>query len=251
MNKELIIQRFSKASASYTEEATVQRQIAATMLSLLQQYIHPEAIKKILEIGCGTGLFTRLLLRWISPDEMLLNDICPNMSEQLKDITNDQIRFEPGDAETSPFPSGFNMIVSCSAIQWFKAPEAFFSRISPFLQNEGILAFTTFGKDNIREVTSLTAQGLAYLSLEDLKEKLSPHYNILHASEDKIIKPFSTPTEVLYHLKRTGVTGLHRQNWTKASLRQFCEEYNRRYQKGNEVTLTYHPIYIIAKKKDL
>ncbi|MDR2916242.1 MAG: malonyl-ACP O-methyltransferase BioC [Tannerella sp.] len=250
MNKELIIRRFAKASASYEEEATVQRQIAVKMASLLTSRINPGYCRKILEIGCGTGIFSRILIDRLKPERMLLNDICPEMHEQVKDIVNDHILFKSGDAETYPFFGKYNLITSCSAIQWFKDPEAFFLRMHQLLTAEGILAFSTFGNDNIREVYSLTGQGLSYLSPEELRNKLSDRYSLLHVSEEKIRKRFRNPKDVLYHLKRTGVTGIRQQQWTREGLMRFCDQYRMLYSDQEEVTLTYHPIYIIAQKKN-
>lgn len=252
MDKKLITQRFAKAASSYGEEATVQRLIAGKMASILALYIQKENRRKILEIGCGTGIFSRMLIGLLKPERMLLNDICPEMHEQLKDIVNDRIIFRSGDAETYPFGQMneiYDVIASCSAIQWFKDPDAFFTRMHPLLATEGILAFSTFGNDNMKEISALTGQGLPYFSPEELKVKLSDRYHLLYISEEKIRKRFGDPKDVLYHLKRTGVTGIRQQPWTRTRFISFCDEYRTRYGDEGEVILTYHPVYIIAQKK--
>lgn len=251
MNKELIVRRFSRAAVSYEEEATVQRQIAARMIDLLKISISAERYRNVLEIGCGTGLFSRMLQKQIFPQRMLLNDICPEMENSLDDLLGADICFRAGDAETYPFSGGYDMITSCSAIQWFKEPAVFFKKAYNLLAPGGVLAFSTFGEDNLQEITSVTGQGLTYPSLCELQEWLSSQYEILHISEERILKTLDSPMEVLYHLKRTGVTGIKQQKWTKTHLQSFCAEYNRLYNTGQSVTLTYHPIFLIARKKDL
>jgi hypothetical protein len=77
---------------------------------------------------------------------------------------------------------------------------------------------------------------------------LSGTYTIIHASEEKIFKRFEHPGDVLYHLKRTGVTGLSQQRWTKTRLMRFCNDYRSLYGNTEGVTLTYHPLYVIAAK---
>ena len=38
--------------------------------------------------------------------------------------------------------------------------------------------------------------------------------------------------------------------WTRGRLQSFCEEYIRMYGKDDRsVSLTYHPIYVIARKR--
>jgi len=249
-HSQLIIRRFSKAAASYEKEATVQRRIATTMTDLLKTYLPPLNIQSILEIGCGTGIFSRMLVQAFTPSQMFLNDLCPEMENNLQDILNRNVKFQSGDAEKYSFQGTYNLITSCSALQWFKDPEAFFTKSHSLLDTNGILAFSTFGKENLREITSITGQGLSYLSIQEITGMLSENYEIIHTSEEYISKTFHAPMEVLYHLKRTGVTGLKQQQWTKEHLRCFCSEYNRLFNNDGALPLTYHPIYIIVKKRE-
>lgn len=249
MNKQLIKARFTKAANSYDKEATVQRQIAANMISLMNEYISPEC-KTLLEIGCGTGIFSRLLIKHIQPERMIMNDICPEMEGNISDIMNGNNRFVCGDAEALFFPGGMDMIASCSTIQWFANLHSFFERCYKSLNDTGFLVFSTFGKDNMREISSLTGAALPYRSKSELENELiSLDYTIIHSGEEKIIKSFDTPVSVLHHLKRTGVTGIRTQSWTKSTLDEFYRNYIQKYSSGNQVSLTYHPIYIIAKKR--
>ena len=161
------------------------------------------------------------------------------------------VSFLPCDAETLDFPQGTDLITSCSTLQWFADTERFFARCHRFLSDGGILAFSTFGKKNMREIHTLTGHGLEYLSLDNLKVLLSPRFEILYAEEEIVSLPFGTPLEVLRHLKQTGVTGTEKRVWTRGRLQSFCDEYIRMC--GNDdrsVSLTYHPIYVIARKRE-
>lgn len=249
MDKSLIRTRFARAAGSYLQAATVQRDVARKMAGLLHTYLPSAPCRKALEVGCGTGLFTRLLLKDIRPQQLLLNDICPEVSGCFSDLLNRDISFCQGDAEQFPFPAGQNLIASCSAIQWFNNPEGFFERCHHLLDAGGYLAFSTFGKENMREVTSITGASLPYRTLDELKSSLSVHYETVHYSEEILRLSFSSPLEVLRHLKQTGVTGIHRRAWTKADLSDFCRRYSEQFtEEDTTVSLTYHPIYIIVKK---
>lgn len=249
INKQLITRRFSRAVESYNREAVAQKQIAYHMNDMLAHYL-PVRPKHVLEIGTGTGFLTRRLVETLQPERLVLNDICQDMQTCFADLlTNNGVTFLPGDAESLPLPSGQDLIVSCSVLQWFVSPEQFFKRCNALLSRRGYFAFSTFGKENLKEITTLTGDGLPYRSLEELKQALAVHYDIVSAREEHISLTFDTPLKVLYHLKHTGVTAIRQQTWTKRDLKAFCDRYARLFGWGDSVTLTYHPIYIIAQKK--
>ena len=85
MNKRLIAERFSKAITTYPKEANVQRQIAGKMIRLLTEHI-PSPCSKVIEFGCGTGIYSRMLLQALRPEELLLNDLCPDMKYCCEDL---------------------------------------------------------------------------------------------------------------------------------------------------------------------
>lgn len=162
MNKRLIAERFSKAITTYPKEANVQRQIAGKMIRLLTEHI-PSPCSKVIEFGCGTGIYSRMLLQALRPEELLLNDLCPDMKYCCEDLLmKKQVSFLPGDAETVSFPTESTLITSCSALQWFESPENFFERCNTLLNNQGYFAFSTFGKENMKEIRELTGNGLPY-----------------------------------------------------------------------------------------
>lgn len=248
MNKLLIKKRFSKASGSYDEEASIQRQIAERMIFLIKKFISGK-INHILEIGCGTGIFSRLLLQEINPDRMFLNDICPDVIKNLDDLLDDHTIFLEGDAEFYPFPANQDLITSCSCLQWFDSPEKFLINCTSLLNEKAYLAFSTFGKDNLQEINTISGKALSYLSIKEWEEVLSERYEIIFSEEDKITLNFKSAIEVLLHMKKTGVTGTNDQIWTKSKLDSFCHQYHQLFGNKNGVSLTYHPIYILACKK--
>lgn len=249
IDKNLITSRFSRAVESYDREAVAQKQIARRMGGMLDKHV-PRPCGRILEIGSGTGFLTRRLVEIFHPERLVLNDICREMSTCFTDLLGSgQAAFLAGDAESLPFPEGQDLIVSCSALQWFVSPERFFERCTRSLGQQGYLAFTTFGVDNLKEVASVTGDGLRYRSLQELEAALHAHYEVVLACEERICLAFDSPLHVLYHLKHTGVSAVRRQAWTRRDLQDFCDKYARLFGNGYPVPLTYHPIYMIAKKK--
>lgn len=259
MDKRIIAQRFAKARNTYAQEAHVQRQVAEKMLRLLLEATgmaedgqkKATGFHRVVEVGCGTGCYSQLLLNRLNPDSLLLNDLCPEMKECVEEIcTSPAVRFVPGDAEQTDFPPETDLITSCSTLQWFTDPAIFFRRCHTALRQDGILAFSTFGTENMRQIRQLTGHGLDYLSLEAWRAMLLPGFELLYAEEEHASLFFPTPEDVLRHLKQTGVTGTEKRIWTRGRLQVFSEEYIRRFSNTEgKVELTYHPIYIIAKKQ--
>lgn len=249
MDKRLIAERFARARDTYSQEARVQQQVAEKMMRLLTEHT-PLGFQNVVEFGCGTGSYSRILLHRLQPEKLLLNDLCPEMKECLTDVLPQAgVQFIPGDAETLDFPEGTDLITSCSTLQWFNEPEQFFARCHSFLTEGGYLAFSTFGTENMREIHRLTGHGLEYLPIEALNKLLAPYFETVYAEEEIVPLSFSAPLQVLQHLKQTGVTGTEKRIWTRGRLQTFCNGYAEQFHgKDGGVTLTYHPIYLIVRK---
>lgn len=245
-DKELLRKRFAGATGSYDSEAVAQKAIAGN-LALMAAVTVPAAFRdRIMEIGCGTGLLTRAMTADFVPDVLYLNDICPEFGRLFEDLG--YVELIPGDAEQVPFPNGLGMIVSSSALQWFDDLEGFFGKCRTSLRDGGYLVFSTFGPGNLREVTALTGKGLRYPSLARLKEMLGPGFEVMSAAEAEMSLYFRSPLEVLRHLKRTGVNGLERRSWTRGDLDLFCRSYEECFRSDAGCRLTYHPVYVAARK---
>ena len=61
---------------------------------------------------------------------------------------------------------------------------------------------------------------------------------------------FEHPVKVLRHMKYTGVNGTRQKYFGKEEMFEFTEKYAEQFSTDHQtVTLTYHPIIIIAQKK--
>ena len=74
MDKQLIASRFAKARNTYTREARVQQQVAEKMMQLIKEPY--TRFRRVVEFGCGTGSYSRILLHTLQPETLLLNDLC-------------------------------------------------------------------------------------------------------------------------------------------------------------------------------
>ena len=147
------------------------------------------------------------------------------------------------------FPGRFDLVVSASAFQWMRDLRGFFHRLAGLLQPGGCLLFNTFLPDNLFEIRTLTGRGLDYPTAAELGSWLSSDFEVKRCEEKTICFTFTSPVEVLRHLKATGVTATGNHLWTKGRLEQFRKQYIEQFSTPDgSVTLTYRPVYFVAIK---
>lgn len=248
--QERIRRRFSQAVNTYDDHAEAQKRICAHLVQLLTAYTSSH-FRRVLEIGCGSGGFTRLLKQECQIEEWILNDLCETWQSAIEKLfPSAPPLFLPGDAERLAFPGKFDLIASASTLQWMKDLPCLLHKLSSILSPGGVLVFNTFTPNNLHEIKKLTGEGLSYPATTQLREWLSADFQIIHEEEDNVPLTFRHPLEVLKHLKYTGVTANTSCVWTRGKQERFCRDYQERFPSAEGgVTLTYRPLYILVVKR--
>lgn len=244
--------RFSRHFDTYEQQAVVQRSMAYELVQNTTAVCENQPLH-ILEIGCGTGLVTKELIRTCSIAHYCGNDIVAESQihsrSLLKEIPSSNFSFITGDAsQITQVPFVPNIIISGACFQWMRDLASLIANLHSFLPVGGILAFSSFGPENYTEIRQLSGFGLDYHTFDALKNMLSEQFEILVADEKLTKLYFSNPTDVLRHIRETGVNGLSPVRWTKKELLSFTDSYIRLFASAEGLPLTYHPIQIIAKK---
>ena len=239
--------RFARAAATYDAHAEAQQRICRHLVEMLPDD-ELGRFRRVLEIGCGSGCLTRALMARIDGGEWTLNDLCEHWRPALEELTaGRKCRFLFGDAERLPLGGPYDLIASASALQWMRDLPAFLRELRQRLAPGGLLLFNTFTPDNLKEIRLLTGEGLDYPSVESLADWLSSFFSVRRMEESAITLTFPDPLSVLRHLKYTGVTGNASVAWTRGEQARFCEAYRERFLTvDGQVTLTYHPVYVLA-----
>ena len=232
MNKELIQKRFSRKLKTYNSHAGIQKQMAEQLINYA-----PQNNNSILEIGCGTGLLIKF-------KQYTALDIVSGCEEYIKQIDKN-INFINADIENYiQNCERYDLIISNASLQWIENLPEFIKKLIEKLNTNGILAFSTFGTENFREIYYVLGKTLPYYSKNQLMEVLK-EYN-LKIEEEIRIMAFKTPKDVLNHIRQTGVNALSSEVWTKKDLLNFEKEYN--VFCANHPTLTYNPMYVKIQK---
>lgn len=251
VDKHIVEQRFARSVQTYRQHALVQNQMAQQLTDMARPYLNLGS--KMFEVGCGSGTLTQYLVREFEPSTLIANDLVSGVLPEILNITNEHkslsFKFLLGDAEVIEFPNSTDAVFAGAALQWFHQLEQFFIKAAESLNEKGILAFSTFGSSNYKEIQQTTNKSLSYKTLHQLKSLLQPHFTILEQTESTQTLWFDHPIEVLRHIKATGVGGVVKQSWCKRQLDDFISDYQQFYTSGKGYPLTYHPILIVVHKK--
>lgn len=163
IDKRLARQSFSRAAASYDEAAVLQREVARRMLERLQYVKHSP--QTILDAGSGTG-FGRTLLRsrYRSATIVELDFALPMLQASARApiltrlvdrLRGGHVHHLAGDVERLPLANNsVAMVWSNMTFQWCNDLDATFKEMRRVLQPGGLLLFSTFGPDTLKELRS-------------------------------------------------------------------------------------------------
>lgn len=241
---------FSAAAYTYEQSAEPQARVAETLWARLCAEFETRDERlplegRIIEVGCGSGLLTRLYADRVNPPTLELWDLAPAGSHQW----HEGARYRQCDAEIEIAKlesESIDLILSASAIQWFNSPSAFISRAVRALRPGGILAVAGFGPGTLEEISSITGNSLPYIPINKLIASAGTvgsdglGVEILFAEEETIIADFGSSRELIDHLRLTGVNALSRSSVGRT--RQFLNSL------GPHPSLTYRPYYLILRR---
>jgi malonyl-CoA O-methyltransferase len=244
---------FQRSLPSYHAASVAQAQIADALVQALQWSGAPTRFARVFEFGCGTGHLTSHLLHQFSIRDLSLNDLLPDCVAALQPILHRYsatANFYPGAIETLDLPTGLDLIASASTVQWVDDPASLMLRLSGYLAPGGWLALSGFGTGHFAELRSVGGFGKApsYLDPVDWQRILPSNLHILALQSQPITLQFPDALSLLRHLRQTGVNAPASRVWTRADLAAFDARLRQGLPKDSDLTLTYCPVILIARK---
>jgi len=159
LDKRQLRRSFERAASTYDRAAVLQREICGRALERLDLVKLAPVV--VLDAGSGTGFAAQALARRYPGAMVVEFDIAPAMLQTArarlprwkKWIGRQRELFVCGDNEQLPIRAGsVGMFWSNLAFQWANDLPRVFSECERVLQPGGLLSFTTFGPDTLKEL---------------------------------------------------------------------------------------------------
>jgi malonyl-CoA O-methyltransferase len=158
LEKRAIRRSFERAAQRYDESAVLQREVLARLL----EHLDPIRLapRRIVDLGCGTGAAFEALARRYPEAQQVGVDLAHPMLRRAagrgswwkRALGARAPRLICADAERLPLAAASAQLVfSNLALQWCR-PEAVFAEAARVLAADGLLIFSTFGPDTLKEL---------------------------------------------------------------------------------------------------
>ena len=160
LDKKQLRLAFDRAAGSYDQAAVLQREISNRMQARLEYIKYRPDV--ILDAGSGTGYGTQQLARRYPQSRLIAVDLARAMLMQARPNTTWWQRMLPlqqhtdyvcADIEQLPFGNeSVGLIWSNLALQWCNDLQHTFAEMHRILRTDGLLMFSTFGPDTLKEL---------------------------------------------------------------------------------------------------
>ncbi|WP_442600827.1 malonyl-ACP O-methyltransferase BioC [Paenibacillus sp. KN14-4R] len=265
--KQQVLRQFNRAVRTYDQHAVIQTKMAH---QLLEGLVLPREDTRILEIGCGTGILTQLLLERFPKARLTVIDMAEDMvaAARLRVNGSEAVTFIVGDVEhmDESDHAPFDLIISNAVIQWLRDPYATISKLSRMLIRNGYILASTFGPGTFHELHEVFAEVKDEMNLPNASHGLPMQdamawQDYFHQSGYQDIHVIQRYEQLVYpncrtfmkSIKAVGASyseGSYAIGTTKLLLQEVMKRYDRRFVMDDGVYTTYETIEIRAKIGD-
>lgn len=255
-DKRRVAASFSRAAGSYDSVAQLQRDVGRQLLWYLPLSVQPE---RWLDVGCGTGFFSRALTDWYPRSEGIAVDIAEGMLQHARQVGGAQA-FVAGDAEQLPLrDASCDLIFSSLALQWCADFAAVLGEANRVLRPGGVLAFSSLCVGTLQELRDSwqAVDGFVHVN----RFRTAEDYQALCAASGFQVDRLQVRAHRLHYpdlrslthgLKALGAHNLNDGRPTgltgRARLRALADAYERRRQPEG-LPCTYQVIYGVLQKE--
>lgn len=268
--KERLIRHMNRSVRTYDEYADVHRKMAHRLLLSVKEKV--ANADRILELGCGTGYLTQLLVDHFPQATIIAIDFAEQMvqmaKEKIQPLSRVQLLVKNAEELNIKQLGSFDLIITNSTLQWLDHPQKAIADWFQLLNNGGWIFASTYGPEMLYELRTI----LAEVELDFDLEPVSPYY-LLYSSdrwkeilrsvgliqistseswEQKLFK------DAQHFLRTIKAVGDNANGWdqniglTRRIYSEIISRYNQLYwyRTKDSVYATYHSIQIQGQKYD-
>jgi malonyl-CoA O-methyltransferase len=205
---------FSRAAETYDEAAVLQREVGRRQLERLDLVrLTP---RNILDLGCGTGEQSQALLRRYPGARVHALDFALPMLGQARRRGRWRRRPHCICADMEHLPLGadsIDLLISNLAFQWAADPVRLYRECLRVLRPGGLLMFTTFGPDTLKELRAAWAEVdqtphvSPFMDMHDLGDILvDAGYAAPVMDVERMVLTYASADDLMQDLKRIGAS---------------------------------------------
>jgi len=214
IDKRQVRRNFGRAARTYEQHDALQREVQNLLLERLDFYL--ETPNVLVDVGAGTGRGAALLKKRYSKAQVLATDLALPMLRAAKQHASWLKPFQRVCAEATALPlpdHSVDVLHSNLCFQWIDDLQALFGECVRVLKPGGLLLFSTFGPDTLKELRAAWAQAdqqphvSRFLDMHDLGDAMiaaglrDPVLDV-----DRYTLTYSDPRLLLKELQGLGAT---------------------------------------------
>ncbi|HEY2622488.1 malonyl-ACP O-methyltransferase BioC [Dyella sp. Tek66A03] len=218
-DKRQVRRNFGRAANTYEQHDALQQEVQGLLLDRLGFYL--EAPTRVLDVGAGTGRGTALLRKRYPKAQVIAADLALPMLRTAKKHISWLKPFQRvcADATSLPLPDhSVDVLHSNLCFQWIDDLPALFGECVRVLKPGGLLVFSTFGPDTLKELRAAWAEAdqqphvSRFLDMHDLGDAMinaglrDPVLDV-----DRYTLTYSEPRLLLKELQGLGATNADRE----------------------------------------
>lgn len=255
-DKRQVAASFSRAAASYDSVAELQRAVGNHLLEQLPATLAPA---DWLDIGCGTGYFTRALGERFGASAGMALDIAEGMLQHARPLGGAQ-HFIAGDAERLPLrDASRDLLFSSLAVQWCGDFAAVLSEAKRVLRAGGVLAFSSLCVGTLQELRDSWQAVDGHVHVNRFRQ--FSDYERLCAGSGLRVRSLAVQPHVLHYPDVRSLThelkalGAHNLNpgrpgglTGRARILALIEAYEQ-FRQAQGLPATYQVVYAVLEKE--
>lgn len=243
---------FNKASNQYDDCAFLQKEIAQRLNQKLE--VITTQPKTVLDLGAGTGLLSKHLIKRFADAQLISLDFAQSSLQK-----NPAKHTLCADAHQLPLAdNSMDIVVSNLMMQWCSDLKQLFAEIHRVLKNNGLVLFSTFGPDTLKElkkswsVVDNTAHVNTFTDMHDIGDQmLGAGFQSPVMEMERLTLTYQNVTDLLHDLKAIGAQSVHNRSKSlmgKGKFQLMLQMYES-YRTDGKLPATYEVVYGHAWKR--